>query len=117
MTNPWQDEVLNATKIRRYTWAELAHVSVDELVIPTEDSEEIKSSEVLERHSHFSSVDEYGYLTNKEWDEKGLRRTSVDDLIEAGRERLLRKPEAVEEDEGQREGLDQAGRKLESDKE
>ncbi|KIV94731.1 hypothetical protein PV10_02469 [Exophiala mesophila] len=69
--------VLNATKIRRFLWAELAHVNIATLTLP-DDS---RTSEIDEGHSHFSVVDLQAYRTRKQRTAWGFRNFSADDLI------------------------------------
>lgn len=69
--------VLNATKIRRYCWAELAHVDTAPLALPQDSP----TSEIDEGHAHFSVVDLHAYRTKEQRTAWGFRHFSTDDLI------------------------------------
>ncbi|KAJ9613304.1 hypothetical protein H2200_003246 [Cladophialophora chaetospira] len=107
-----KDRILNATQIRRYTWRELAQVSIEELVI----SEDSKTSEVSEGNGHLWSVDKYGYMTAARRREKNFDNyVPVDRLIMAGRKRE-QKAKDVEEIEAEVAALKETGKTVEFDK-
>ncbi|KAK6381538.1 hypothetical protein LTS17_004596 [Exophiala oligosperma] len=51
------DQILNATKLRRYLWSELATIPLHEFV----SSSDSDSSEIYEQHRCFAKVDDEGY--------------------------------------------------------
>ena len=83
-TDNEQSHILNATQIRRQTWSELAHISLEELILDPKS----EGSELIEEHDHFWSVDKYGYMTRERQKEKEFKHVSVDHLIMAGRKRV-----------------------------
>ena len=107
---------MNATQIRRHTWVELAHVSLDKFTLVKDaeakiaESKDIETSEVPEERDYFWSVDKHGYMTSDSRLERGFKHVPVDSLIKAGRRRMESVKEAkAKQEAGEEVQFDEHG--------